>query len=180
MKRILLSLVIFSCAQLVSNTALAGGENSFEFVSANKKIKVIYTRTTKILIEVYTKNNLVFTMSFNEDYGDPRVDFVDINNDDLPDIIIKLEDESGFEPVFLLSKPESDKFIRALPKKSLKVDYTNLETNIPGKLYEAYTIENDKHDVKTLVFHHLYIGRTLKHQVRLTLNDPKTDLIIQY
>jgi len=179
MKNIYLLIFCVVCAQSIATTAFAGGSENFEFKSADQTIKLVYTRAANISIEVYAKGKPAYKTSFSEDNGPPEVEFVELNNDGIPDIIIRLEDESGFQPLILLSELGSQKYIKALADKTLQVDYTNLETDTPGKLHTAYKIVLNKTGEKTLVFHHLYIGRTLKHQVVLQLNDNKTDYIIQ-
>jgi hypothetical protein len=170
--------IVFSCC-LLSNIAIGSEPENFLFESKDKSITLSYVREEKIKVIVTIHNKKAYSLELMEDYGDPEVDFVDINADKVQDIILKLQDESGFEPIILLSNSKSNTYTRALSQKMLKVDYTNLETDTPGKLYDAYKIVPEVNGTKSLVFHHLYIGETLKYNVKLKLNEEKTDLVVQ-
>ena len=164
---------------LISTTAIAGAKESLAFFSDDKKVKLVFSLSKNSGIDVFHNGKSVYKVDIGELYGQPVVIFGELNGDDVQDIIIRLEDESGFEPLILLSKPGTNQYVKTLIGKSLKVDYSNLETEIPGKLNDAYTIKLNKNGSKYLIFDHLYIGRTFKQQVILQLNSSKTDYIIQ-
>jgi hypothetical protein len=142
-------------------------------------LKVVYTVGPPIRVDVHSGSVIKFTRSFSGDYRTPNVKFLEINGDVAIDIIVELADESGFEPMILLSRPDGT-YTRAAADLDAFVEYANLDTGADSDPAEPYrVVDVDADGINELVFAHLYLGRTLTPNVVLHLNADRSDFEIR-
>jgi hypothetical protein len=150
------------------------------FTNEKANLTVTYAAGPPIHIEVKSGDSVVFTRSLSGDYRNPSVKFLELNGDAVIDIIVELADESGFEPMILLSRPDGT-HARAAANLDASVEYANLDTGADSEPAEPYRVADvDADGTNELVFNHLYLHGTLNRNVVLVLNADGSEFEISH
>lgn len=141
---------------------------SFEgrFVSNDGNMVVSYRvdEGYKITIKVDTRRKKgAYLKEFKGDVFGIDIDFVDVNDDGLQDIIIKYSDETGYSPAVLINNDNltfTDALSEIKKRESVYVS-TELEIGEGGHIKRrgGYKVRNQA-GISELVFYDIFIGRT--------------------
>lgn len=152
-----------------------GEEDRYLFESKFLTLSYSVSNEIDITIEVYHDSEGVFyTKKFTADYGQPTVEFMDINGDNYEDILLKLNSEGEYDLIILMNK-ENKSFIEALPqdKKTRYVfnyDVFNMDlyenkNPIRKSSKKEYLLKKVDEENYMLCFDHLFINGELFENV---------------
>ena len=115
----------------------------------------------KITIRIDTKRKkAAYLESFQEDVSSIKIDFVDVNDDGLHDVVVKYADETGYSPAVLINHDHFS-FTDSLSgiKEPLYIN-TELEIKEGGRATRrgGYKVKS-RDGIPELIFYNVFIGR---------------------
>lgn len=135
----------------------------------NLELNFNVTDAYEVSLEGFIDNNQIHTSSYTLDLSNITCKFIDLNGDKYLDIIVRFEDEEGYEPIVLINQ-ENHKLYDAT--KNIKSFYVSDIFDDDGsgtfRRLGKYEVDNKK---KTISFYYAFVGQTKYHVITIELMD---------